>query len=104
MIHDKCEMAKAAKISTEDLSKEISIRRLTWCGHLLRLPPNCPTQITLKLLEEPTRTTRSKRSTWLQIIKKQLSSINISWKQANASALDRISRREVIEHFRKSQS
>ena len=70
------------KIKFEDWSKEISIRRLTWCGHLLRLPPNCPAQIALKLLEEPTRTTRSNKSTWLQIIKKQLSNINISWEQA----------------------
>ena len=91
------------KIKFEDWSKEISIRRLTWCGHLLRLPPNCPAQITLKLLEEPTRTTRSKRSTWLPIIKKQLSSINISWEQAKELALDRTSWREIIEHFRKSQ-
>ena len=88
----------------EDWSKEISIRRLIWCGHLLRLSPNCPAQITLKLLEEPTRTTRSKRSIWLKIIKKQLSSINISWEQAKELALDRTSWREVIEHFRKSQS
>ena len=41
------------KLKFEDWNKEISIRRLTWCGHLLRLPPNCPAQIALKLLEEP---------------------------------------------------
>ena len=59
------------KLKFEDWSKDISNSRLTWCEHL-HLPPNCPAQITLKLLEEPTRMTRSKRSTWLLIIKKQL--------------------------------
>ena len=67
------------KLKFEDWNKEISIRRLTWCGHLLRLPPNCPAQIALKLLEEPTRSTRSNKPTWLQIIKKQLSNINIKF-------------------------
>ena len=75
-IHDKCEMATkniyrrtTQKLKFEHWNKEISIRRLTWCGHLLRLPPNCPAQIVLKLLEEPTRSTRSNKPTWLQIIK-----------------------------------
>ena len=48
------------KLKFEDWNREISIRRLTRCGHLLRLPPNCPAQIALKLLEkQPTRSTRT---------------------------------------------
>ena len=77
------------KLKFQDWDKEISIRRLTWCGQLFCLPPNCPAQISLKLLEEPTRTTRSNKQTWLQITKKQLSSINISWESEYTYILNR---------------
>ena len=86
------------KISTENLkeklnfkpwSLEIKRRRLSWCGHLLRLPEGCPAKEALSLCEEHTRTNRSNQVTWLQVVKKQLMELNLNWENAKERALDR---------------
>ena len=86
------------KISTENLkeklnfkpwSLEIKNRRLSWCGHLLRLPEGCPAKDALYLCEEHTRTNQSNKLTWLQVVKHQLMELNINWENAKETALDR---------------
>ena len=86
------------KISTEELkeklnfqswSTEIKRRRLSWCGHLLRLPDGCPAKEALHLSEEFTRTNQSKKVTWLQVVKKQLIELNVNWENAKEIAMNR---------------
>ena len=41
-------------VKYQEWSQKIEIRRLTWLGHLFRLPSECPAQIALKQAEEHT--------------------------------------------------
>ena len=68
---------------------EIKRRRLSWCGHLLRLPEGCPAKEALSLCEEHTRTNRSKQVTWLQVVKKQLIELNVNWENAKEREISR---------------
>ena len=59
-------------------SETIRKRRLSWLGHLMRLPKETPAQIALTEALKPSQKYRGRpRATWLEVIKKDLNELNI---------------------------
>ena len=90
------------KLKFESWSSEIKRRRLSWCGHLLRLPEGCPAKEALILSEEHTRTNKSNKVTWLQVVKKQLLELNINWENAKEIAKNRQEWNSLLKNLLKS--
>ena len=75
------------KISNEDLYKKAKIipwskiilrRRLSWLGHLIRLPTETPARLALEETLKPSKKCRGRPpNTWLSMIKKDLIELNI---------------------------
>ena len=95
------------KISTEKLmnmtkvtpwSNVIDARRLSWFGHMIRLPESTPVKIALREAQIEVKQPRGRpRTTWLSCMKKQLKDcLNLSWVQAIELAKDRAGWRERI--------
>ena len=95
------------KISTEKLmsitketpwSKIIDGRRLSWFGHMIRLPESTPVKIALKEAQIEVKMPRGRpKTTWLTCMKQQLrDSLDLSWVQAMELAKDRAGWRERI--------
>lgn len=90
------------KISSENLYKRtkmepwsevIQRRRLTWLGHLLRLPHETPAQLALNEAIKPSRKYRGRPPiTWLDTIKKDLTELNILPKNLTYN--------DIIKHLR----
>jgi len=71
-------------------SKVIANRRLRWFGHLVRLPEGAPAKMALKEAERATPIPRGRRKTiWLEVMKKQLTTVGFTYIQAKACAHDR---------------
>ena len=65
----------------EPWSTTITRRRLTWLGHLLRLPEGTPAKIALREALTPARRPRGKpRTTWITTVIKDLAELNITAK------------------------
>ena len=63
---------------TTPWSAKVKKRRLSWLGHLLRLPPETPARQALKESIRPVRRPRGKpKTTWLSIMKKDLETADI---------------------------
>ena len=88
------------KISNEalqDLTKQtpwsqtIAQRRLTWFGHMMRLPENTPVKIALKEAEVPVKLPRGRpKTTWMSCMKTQLKDdLGMDWEEAKRTASDR---------------
>ena len=87
------------KISNEKLSnitkaipwsKVIANRRLRWFGHLVRLPEGAPAKLALKEAERDAPMPRGRRKTiWLEVMKKQLTTLEFTYTQAKSCAQDR---------------
>ena len=94
------------KISNEHLynltkatpwSETIKSRRLSWFGHMMRLPETTPVRIALKEAQKEVKLPRGRpKTTWLSCMKNQLSDIGLSWEQATELAGDRAGWRERI--------
>ena len=62
-------------IKMERWSHTISIRRMSWLGHLFRLPTDTPARQALKLIEEEGARRRGALiKTWLMLVKSQIES------------------------------
>ena len=72
-------------------SRVIANRRLTWFGHMMRLPESTPVKIALREAEVPVKLPRGRpKSTWMACMKTQLSSeLGLEWEQAKNIASDR---------------
>ena len=95
-------IALKEKLKFESWSSEIKRRRLSWCGHLLRLPEGCPAKEALILNEEHTQTNQSKKVTWLQVVKKQLIELNLNWENVKEIAIDRKEWKNLLTYLLKS--
>ena len=59
-------------------SEAIKKRRLTWCGHLLRLPEDTPARLALKeFLRKTKRPPGKPKTTWMSQLKTELTSLQI---------------------------
>ena len=72
-------------------SQVIAHRRLTWFGHMVRLPENTPVKTALKEAEVPVKRPRVRpKTTWMSCMKAQLSSdLGMDWDTAKQIACDR---------------
>ena len=81
-------------------SKIIEIQRLRWLGHCFRLPEDSPAIQALREAERKVARPRGRPiTTWLDIIKKQLQEIGISWEEAKIIALDRKRWRNIVNGY-----
>ena len=82
----------------EPWSKVIDRRRLSWFGHMIRLPDSTPVKIALKEAQIEVKLPRGRpKTTWLSCMKQQLKdSLGLSWEQAIGLAEDRAGWRERL--------
>ena len=87
------------KVRSEDIyiltgvskwSKIIARKRLSWFGHLARLPDETPAKRAMNFALKPyLRPIGAPKTTWISIIKKQLKGLNFNLQEANELAQDR---------------
>ena len=71
-------------------SKIIARKRLSWFGHLARLPDETPAKRAMNFALKPyLRPIGAPKTTWISIIKKQLKGLNFNLQEANELAHDR---------------
>ena len=79
----------------------ISYRRLTWFGHLIRLPESTPARRALRIAEsDVTRPRGRQKTTWLGCVKDQLKTMNKNYNEAKTMALDRVGWRGITQQIR----
>ena len=72
-------------------SKVIIKRQLSWFGHMIRLPNDCPAKSALQYTLEPSAKPKGRpRTTWISMMKKRFAELNINWSQACVIAEDRV--------------
>src|SRR5207245_1167750 len=73
-------------------SKKIRIRRLRWCGHLLRLPDKAPAKIALnEIIKVEKVNKRRNKKTWKKVVIEDLRIIN------NNYSIDDVNLRQLAE-------
>ena len=72
-------------------SKVIAYRRLTWFGHMIRLPDGTPVKRALREAEIPVKMPRGRpKTTWMAGMRKQLKNdLGMEWEEAKLIAMDR---------------
>jgi len=95
------------KITNEDLyektnakkwSTNIKRRRLSWLGHLLRLPDNTPARQALQEFSRDVKRPRGKpKTTWISLIKNELKNIGKTLETATEIASDRYKWNDMID-------
>ena len=91
------------KTNQQPWSKTISIQRLKWFGHALRLPETAPARTALIEAERRVPRPRGKpASTWISCVKRQLSELNVSWEEAKNVANDRKKWNDIVSKFCKN--
>ena len=69
----------------EPWTKQITIRRLTWLGHMMRLHPETPARNAFEeYLRKVKRPQGRPKTTWMQTIRQDLSKIGIKLDLSNA--------------------
>ena len=83
-------------------SKIIVHRRLSWFGHLMRLPAGTPVRKALQEAETPVKLPRGRpKTTWLECMKEQLrKDVGAEWECAKAMAADRKGWKGVVNGLR----
>ena len=78
-------------------SASIIKRQLSWFGHLIRLPDDCPAKISLYYAQQTTLKPRGRqKTTWMSMMKKRFDKLNITWDQACILAQDRVEWNKLI--------
>ena len=81
----------------ETWSKSISTQRIRWLGHAFRLPEECPARKAIEEFERPVKKPRGRPiTTWINIVKKQLNDVGITWEQGKQLAKDRKQWRDIV--------
>ena len=71
-------------------SKTIEKKRMKWFGHLIRLDENTLTQKALRVaLMQSKRPQGRPKLTWIEMMRKQLQAINLTWEKASHVGKDR---------------
>ena len=71
-------------------SKTIEKKRIKWFGHLMRLDENTPAQKALRVALMQSKRPRGRpKLTWIEMMRKQLQTINLTWEEASHLAKDR---------------
>ena len=79
-------------------SQKIKKQRMTWLGHLIRMPSNFPAKKAFRFCQEPFQAARGRpKLTWIKAVKDQLQSdLGLSWEQALEKAEDRKTWRNLV--------
>ena len=78
------------KTNQKPWSKNISIRRIKWLGHVCRLDPRTPARKSLKYaIDNYRRKVGRPKLTWISIINKQLKDLNINLNEVINIAQDK---------------
>ena len=78
------------KTKIEPWSKTIEKKRIKWFGHLMRLDENTPAQKALRVALMQSKRPRGRpKLTWIEMMRKQLQTINLTWEEASHLAKDR---------------
>ena len=84
------------RTNTQPWSQEIKRRRLSWLGHLLRLPEGTPARQAVAEFLKPAKRPRGKpRTTWFRRVENDLKNI-INFQHVTTLANDRIGWRNII--------
>ena len=79
-------------------TQHISIQRLKWLGHALRLPENSPSkQALLEIENTPKRCRGRPKTKWIDTVKKQLKQLNVTYQDAKDIAIDRKKWNQIIK-------
>ena len=87
------------KVKEEPWSAKIRKRRLSWLGHLLRLPSDAPAKEALEECQRAVRRPRGKpKATWMSLVKGELKRLlNLDFDAATEIAKDRNKWRSVVD-------
>ena len=85
-------------------SSTIEIRRMSWFGHLVRLPEKCPAQKALQICEEPTRNSRSQKKTWIEVVKNQVQGFGMTYNEAKKRAADKSEWSKLLKTMKHNSS
>ena len=78
------------KTKQKPWTQVISKQRLKWFGHVLRLPENAPVRVAFEEAERYVQRPQGRPlCAWLSCVKRQLSNLNIPWREAKTIARDR---------------
>ena len=98
---DKIRNENLMKITSQTAwSKVIKEKRLFWYGHLLRLPDNTPAKKALEVVSQSAKRPKGRpKTTWLSLISKDLSPLNMSKQQVYETATNRKEWRQLIRQL-----
>ena len=88
------------KIKFEQWSLTIRRKRIKWIGHMFRLPEGTAATDAIKLAERETKYRRGRRIiTWIDVVKKDLEIIGLSWDEAKTIALDQKTWQDLVNRI-----
>ena len=86
------------KTKIEPWSKTIEKKRIKWFGHLMRLDENTPAQKALRVALMQSKRPRGRpKLTWIEMMRKQLQTINLTWEEASHLAKDREKWKDILK-------
>ena len=86
------------KTKIEPWSKTIEKKWVKWFGHLMRLDENTPARKALRVALMQSKRPRGRpKLTWIEMMRKQLQTINLTWEEASHLAKDRGKWKDILK-------
>ena len=79
------------KTDSRKLADTVKVRRFRLAGHILRLPSRRPSKVAMSWTPNDGRRRRGRpKKTWSRTFQEDLTRANISWEEAEHTAMDRL--------------